>query len=139
MVKIADWTDRISSIVFTRIKTQFSQKIKDKYSMTDKNFSTKIANESNATFPFISVRMLPSAEKGNDNEGIEINAGLFAFQVDVTDNKSQSRAKDVMSEVKRIMKSMQFISYEIPNFDNSQDVNRMTARFRRSIGKSDVI
>lgn len=107
--------------------------------MTDKNFSTKIANESNATFPFISVRMLPSAEKGNDNEGIEINAGLFSFQVDVTDNKSQSRAKDVMSEVKRIMKSMRFISYEIPNFDNSQDVNRMTARFRRSIGKSDVI
>lgn len=139
MVKIADWTDRVPSIVFTRIKTEFSQKIKDKYSMTDKNFSTKIANESNATFPFISVRMLPSAEKGNDNEGIEINAGLFAFQIDVTDNKSQSRAKDVMSEVKRIMKSMRFISYEIPNFDNSQDVNRMTARFRRSIGKSDVI
>lgn len=136
---MADWTDRISSIVFTRIKTEFSQKIKDKYSMTDKNFSTKIANESNATFPFISVRMLPSAEKGNDNEGIEINAGLFAFQIDVTDNKSQSRAKDVMSEVKRIMKSMRFISYEIPNFDDSQDVNRMTARFRRTIGMSDVI
>ena len=134
-----DWVDTIPSVVFTRIKTEFSQKIKDKYGMTNENFSTKIANESTAKFPFVSIRMLPSTEKGNDNEGIEINAGLFAFQVDVTDNKSQSRAKDVMSEVKRIMKSMQFISYEIPNFDNSQDVNRMTARFRRSIGKSDVI
>lgn len=134
-----DWVDTIPSVVFTRIKTEFSQRIKDKYGMTNENFSTKIANESTAKFPFVSIRMLPSTEKGNDNEGIEINAGLFAFQVDVTDNKSQSRAKDVMSEVKRIMKSMQFISYEIPNFDNSQDVNRMTARFRRSIGKSDVI
>lgn len=134
-----DWVDTIPSVVFTRIKTEFSQKIKDKYGMTNENFSTKIANESTAKFPFVSIRMLPSSEKGNDNEGIEINAGLFAFQVDVTDNKSQSRAKDVMSEVKRIMKSMQFISYEMPNFDNSQDVNRMTARFRRSIGKSDVI
>ena len=134
-----DWVDTIPSVVFTRIKTEFSQKIKDKYGMTNENFSTKMANESTAKFPFVSIRMLPSAEKGNDNEGIEINAGLFAFQIDVTDNKSQSRAKDVMSEVKRIMKSMQFISYEIPNFDNSQDVNRMTARFRRSIGKSDVI
>lgn len=139
MVKIADWTDRIPSIVFTRIKTEFSQKIKDKYGMTNENFSTKMANESTAKFPFVSIRMLPSTEKGNDNEGIEINAGLFAFQIDVTDNKSQSRAKDVMSEVKRIMKSMRFVSYEIPNFDNSQDVNRVTARFRRSIGKDDVI
>lgn len=136
---MADWTDKISSIIFTRIKTEFSQKIKDKYGMTNENFSTKMANDSTAKFPFVSIRMLPSSEKGNDNEGIEINAGLFAFQIDVTDNKSQSRAKDVMSEVKRIMKSMRFVSYEIPNFDNSQDVNRVTARFRRSIGKDDVI
>ena len=112
---MADWTDRISSVVFTRIKNEFSSSLKTKYKMTSSNFSTVGSSDTPAVFPFVYIQLLPSAEQGQDIEGNTINAGLFTFQIEVTDNQTQARAKDVMSEVKRIMKSMRFTVQPTPN------------------------
>ena len=67
---------------------------------TDRNFSTVGSSDTQAVFPFVYVQLLPSAEAGQDIEGNTINAGLFTFQIEVTDNQSQARAKDVMSEAR---------------------------------------
>lgn len=136
---MADWTDRISSVVFTRIKNEFSSELKTKYKMTDSNFSTVGSSDTQAVFPFVYVQLFPSAEAGQDLEGDTINAGLFTFQIEVTDNQSQTRAKDVMSEVKRIMKSMRFTVQPTPDIKDTKDTHRAIMRCNRIIGSCDIL
>ena len=136
---MADWTDRISSVVFTRIKNEFSSSLKEKYKMTSSNFSTVGSSDTPAVFPFVYVQLLPSAEQGQDIEGNTINAGLFTFQIEVTDNQTQARAKDVMSEVKRIMKSMRFTVQPTPDIQDTKDTHRAIMRCNRRIGSDDIL
>ena len=136
---MADWTDRISSMVFTRIKNEFSSSLKTKYKMTNSNFSTVGSSDTPAVFPFVYIQLLPSTEQGKDIDGNEINAGLFTFQIEVTDNQSQTRAKDVMSEVKRIMKSMRFTVQPTPTLEDTKDTHRAIMRCNRIIGSDDIL
>ena len=136
---MADWTDRISSVVFTRIKNEFSSTLKSKYKMTSSNFSTVGSSDTPAVFPFVYIQLLPSVETGQDIEGNTINAGLFTFQIEVTDNQTQARAKDVMSEVKRIMKSMRFTVQPTPDIQDTKDTHRAIMRCNRRIGSSDIL
>ena len=78
-------------------------------------------------------------EVGADLEGREINAGTFTFQIDVYDNRSQNRAKEVMSEVVRIMKGMRFFINSMPEFSSSNGIHRCTMRARRVIGSGDIL
>ncbi|MBS7299132.1 MAG: hypothetical protein KIG65_08665 [Eubacteriales bacterium] len=136
---MADWTDRISSVVFTRIKNEFSNSLKTKYKMTSSNFSTVGSSDTPAVFPFVYIQLLPSAEQGQDIEGNTINAGLFTFQIEVTDNQTQARAKDVMSEVKRIMKSMRFTVQCTPTLEDTKDTHRAIIRCNQIIGSCDIL
>ena len=136
---MADWTDGISSVVFSRIKNEFSSTIKKNYKMKDENFSTVGSSDTPAVFPFVYVQLLPSAETGQDLEGATINAGLFTFQIEVTDNQTQARAKEVMSEVKRIMKSMRFTVQCTPTLEDTKDTHRAIMRCNRIIGSCDIL
>ncbi len=136
---MADWTDRISSVVFTRIKNEFSSTLKTKYKMTSSNFSTVGSSDTPAVFPFVYIQLLPSTEQGQDIEGNTINAGLFTFQIEVTDNQTQARAKDVMSEVKQIMKSMRFTVQCTPILEDTKDTHRAIMRCNRRIGSDDIL
>ena len=136
---MADWTDRISSVVFTRIKNEFSGSLKTKYKITSSNFSTVGSSDTPAVFPFVYIQLLQSAEAGQDIEGKTINAGLFTFQIEVTDNQSQTRAKDVMSEVKRIMKSMRFTVQPTPTLEDTKDTHRAIMRCNRRICSNDIL
>lgn len=136
----ADWISRIPLVVNTRIKSEFSEVIKNKYNMTNvDNFSTKDSSATPPVFPFIYINILPGAEVGQDLEGTEINGGIFAFQIVVYDNISESRAREVMSEVIRIMKSMHFLCNQFPVPSTSSGVHRSTARFKRTIGANDIL
>lgn len=135
----SDWIMRIPSMVFTRIKSQFSEKIKTKLKMTDSNFSTTDSQNKKAVFPFVYINLLPASETGQDLEGSAINGGIFTFQIDVYDNQTQARAREVMKEVVRIMKLLLFSCNQMPSFDDTDDVKRMTARFQRSIDWNDIL
>ena len=136
---MADWTDMISSNVFTRIKNEFSSSLKTKYKITSSNFSTVGSSDTPAVFPFVYIQLLPSAEAGQDLEGATINAGLFTFQIEVTDNQKQNNAKEIMSEVKRIMKSMRFTVQNTPTLEDTKDTHRAIMRCNRRIGSSDIL
>ena len=136
---MADWTDRISSVVFSRIKNEFSRTLKENYKMKDENFSTVGSSDTPAVFPFVYVQLKGSPARGKDLEGGKINAGLFTFQIEVTDNQSQARAKDVMSEVKRIMKSMRFTVQPTPDIQDTKDTHRAIMRCNRIIGSCDIL
>lgn len=135
---MSDWIMLLPSVVFTRIKEEFSETIKTAYGMTGSNFSTTDSSNKKAIFPFVYVHLLPAIEQGQTLDGETVNAGLFTFQIDVYDNQSQNRARQVMSEVVRIMKSMRFDIVSMPEFQ-SGDTHRCTARFRRIIGSGDTL
>ena len=134
------WVMIIPSIIFTKIKTEFSSKLKEKYNMTDKNFSTVGSSDTPPVFPFVYIQSIEPIETGMDLEATNIKGGIFSFQIDVTDNQSQYRAKEVMTEVLRIMKKMGFQCKPMPSFvDSVKDVKRMVARFQRAIDENDII
>ena len=136
---MSEWVMLIPLKVFTKIKQEFSQTIKDAYSMADANFSMSDENKK-AVFPFVFVNALPASERGQDLEGKTINGGLFSFQIDVYSNKTQTEARKVMTEIMRIMKEMGFESTSMPSYEKTSDNTvRMIARFSRVIGAGDKI
>lgn len=145
---MAIWTFSIPDIVFSRVMNDFSEELKTRYKMqkikvngvtTWKNFSTSQVSETPPIFPYTTIIELPGAERGQDLEGSAINGGLFTFQVDVFDNQNESRAKNCMAEVVRIMKTMRFQVNAMPSFDSKPQEYRMTARFSRVIGAGDSL
>lgn len=134
---MSDWYIMIPLMVFTKLKQNFSQTIKDTYDMTDKNFSTVGSSSTPAVFPFVYVQTLPATEQGIDLQGTSVNGALFSFQVDVYSNKTQNEARNVMKEITRIMKTMGFEIVSMPSFESTKDAHRMSARFRRIIGANE--
>ena len=131
------WYMMIPLMVFTKLKQNFSQTIKDKYNMKDTNFSTAGSSDTPAVFPFVSFKTLPATEQGRDLQGTSVNGALFTFQIEVYSNKTQNDARNVMSEIARIMKTMGFEIISIPSFEDTKDVHRMIASFRRPFGEGD--
>lgn len=129
--------DSLESQIFSRIKANFSDRIKKKY--PDLNFTTSDKAPTKAKFPTVYIHLIGSLEIGQDLEGNTVNAVNATFQVDVTDNQSQSRAKEVADEVLRQMKKMRFSAKVMPNFDNTGDTFRSTARYNRVIGSGDIL
>lgn len=103
-----EWVSNLSSKVFTRIKNEFSEKLKTKYKMTASNFSTVGSSNTPAVFPFVFVEKLESPEIGNDLDGVDTIGLRYAVRIHVSDNKSQNSAETVIYEIRRIMKSMRF-------------------------------
>ena len=136
---MSDWYIMIPLMVFTKLKQNFSQKIKDTYKMADSNFSTVGSSDTPAVFPFVYFNALSATEQGRDLQGTSVNGALFSFQIDVYSNKTQTEARNVMKEITRIMKTMGFEINSMPSFEDTKDVHRMTARFRRMFGANDKL
>ena len=134
---MSDWYIAFPLKVFSRLKEDFSQTIKNTYKMTDSNFSTVGSSDKPAVFPFVYFNALPAVEQGRDLQGTSVNGALFTFQIDVYSNKTQNEARNVMKEITRVMKTMGFEINSMPSFDSTQDVHRMTARFRKMFGSDD--
>ena len=126
--------------IFTILKNEFSAAIKAKYNMTSQNFTDVAITTTSPVFPKVFFQNLAGGEQGRTFDG-GINAVLFTFQIDVTDNNTlPTTTKEIMTEVMRIMIGLGFEVSAIPNFENNVDgVHRMTARFRRLIGANEPI
>lgn len=135
----AEWVMQLTPMVFTRIKNGISEKTKEKYKITNANFSSVEINKNSPMFPFIYVNSLNPIERGRDLEGISINGGLFTFQIEVTDNKSQDTVGKIMKEIVCTMKKMSFETVVMPQFEATKDSYRCIARFRRAIDENDIL
>lgn len=131
------WTSDIESMVFTRIKAKGNKALKSKY--PNIYFTTSDKAQTNPKFPTVYLHEVGSIEQGMDLENTEINAVLNTIQVDVFDNESQERVKEVMSNIVKTMKSMRYTVISLPEFQNTSSTYRQTARFRRMIGKQDLL
>ena len=126
----------VEESVFTKIKYNATELLKAKY--PDISFTTDDKLRKTASFPAVYVHLLSSPERGQDLEGISINAGYFTFQIEVVDNRSQKRAKEVMETILFIMKKMRF-EINFPEVQNTNDYYRCVARCSRIIGSGDVL
>ena len=132
------WTSDIPSIVFTRIKTNATERLKTKY--PDLFFSTAQSLSKDPQFPTVLVKRMQGREEGKTLEGTEVNAILSTFQIEVFDNVSERHAQEVADVVCEIMKSMRYEMIGEPFPDNSDDeVFRNIARYRRIVGGNDVL
>lgn len=134
-----DWVDMVQSIVFTRVKNNFSTVIKSKYKMTDANFTTVNGQTKQPDFPSVFIQLLPGTELAEDTENDNINAMSCTIQIEVNDNVSQSRTKEVVREIKRIMKTMHFSCKELPTFENNNNITTSISRYRRNLGENDFL
>ena len=126
----------IESIVFSRIKYSFSENIKKKY--PDLIFTTDEQVARRAKFPTVFIHMLPSAEIGQDLEGSSINGVDAVFQIQVSDNEN-SRGKEIITEIAKIMKKMRFSISQMPYSFINGDTYYYVFRARRTIGTGDTL
>lgn len=129
--------DSLESQIFSRIKANFSDRIKKKY--TDLNFTTSDKAPTKAKFPTVYVHFMESEEIGETLEGTEIGGVRGALQVDVSDNQNNNRTDEVAREVLRIMKSMGFKAKPMPFHNNNGNTYCTTARYRKPIGDDDIL
>lgn len=126
----------VEDIVFTKIKNSVFNRMKSKYPKL--NFTTDNRIRKDPEFPTVYVHLLGSPERGQDLEGKTINAGYFTFQIEVMDNQSQKRAKEVMESIIYVMKEMRF-NIDFPEIQNTNDYYRCIARCSRIIGSGDIL
>lgn len=130
----------LDSMIFTRIKYQFPASIKSKY--PELLFTTDDNRTKNTTnFPIVYFKSLGGMEnnRSKDLERTYINGVVATYQIEVSDNVTQERAKTVMDEVVKIMKGMMFDVTTMPLPSDYNGVYRYVARFRRAIDDNDVL
>lgn len=127
----------LESIIFSRLKAQFSQKIKAKYPNLD--FTTQEASKGTPKFPNVYVYLMPGMETGLTLERTVFEEGKFTFQIKVTNNSGQTAVQEITNEILRLMKRMSFEIVETPVYENDADTQWSVSRFRRTIGRNDVL
>lgn len=123
--------------VFSRIKNKYPDALKIKYPNTSFTTSDRVAKD--PKFPTVYVHEMSGSELARDLDGTSINAIRSTIQIEVTDNESMARAREVMQNVVQTMKTMRYEVNTMPEFSNTPTVYRVVARFRRVIGSGDVL
>lgn len=127
----------LESIIFSRLKGLFSQKIKSKY--PNLTFTTQEESKSTPKFPNVYVYLMPGAETGLTLERTVFEEGLFTFQIRVTNNSGQTAVQEITNEIIRLMKRMSFEIVATPVYENDADTQWSVSRFRRTIGRNDIL
>lgn len=127
----------IQTRVFSRIKNQYPAALITKYPETYFTTSDRVSQK--PKFPTVYVHEMSSSELGRDLDGTTINAVRTTIQIEITDNVSMSNAKEVMNYVVIVMKAMRYELVTMPEFNNTPEIYRVVARFRRVIGSGDVL
>lgn len=127
----------LESIIFSRLKAQFSQKIKEKYK--DLTFTTQEKSKTKPKFPNVYVYLMPGSEIGQTLEGDTFAGGTFTFQIRVTNNTGQTAVQEITNEIVKIMKKMRFSIVATPVYENDADTQWSVMRFRRPICDGDIL
>lgn len=132
------WSDDIPTQVLSRLKYDSKMlELQKKY--TDFTITTSVVSSTNPKFPTLLLQQLESPEVGQDLDNTTLNGINAGFQIDVIDNqKTRTRVKEIMGEVKRIMKAMRFNLRDAPDMDTN-DEKRSILRATRYIAENDVL
>lgn len=124
-------------IIFSRLKGLFSQKIKSKYK--NLTFTTQEQSKGAPKFPNVYVYLMQGTETGLTLERTVFEEGLFTFQIRVTNNTGQTAVQEITNEIIRLMKRMSFEIVGTLVYENDSDTQWSVMRFRRTIGRNDIL
>lgn len=127
----------LESIIFSRLKDQFSEKIKGNHPKL--NFTTQEKRKGDPKFPNVYVYLMPGTEIGQTLEGDTFAGGTFTFQIKVTNNSGQTAVQEITNEIIRLMKKMRFSIVATPVYENDADTQWSVMRFRRPICNGDIL
>jgi len=131
--------DIINSMIFSKVKNHVLDEVGTKYKMTASSFSSVGAEPTSARFPFVYIALIAGSETSSDLERTRLNGGSYTYQINVYDNVSQARAKDVMDSAARAMKKMAFTTASLPIFATNESTYVQISRFQRFIDEGDEI
>lgn len=132
------WATEIDTTVLSRLRSRGYADLKNKY--PNINFTDDDRAPIDPKFPTVFYINISSAERGQTLDGKSMNALLHSVQIEVSDNsQTNATVKAVMSKICDYMKDMRYEVVNMPFFQNTDNVRRMVARFRRTIGANDVI
>ena len=132
------WATEIDTTVLSRLRSRGYADLKKKY--PNINFTDDDRAPIDPKFPTVFYINISSAERGQTLDGKTVNALLHSVQIEVSDNsQTNATVKAVMSKICDYMKDMRYEVVNMPFFQNTDNVRRMVARFRRTIGANDVI
>lgn len=134
---MTEWVEDLESTIFTIIKSNFPQRLKNKYPKIE--FTNKEQTDKKANFPTVLVTVLPMVERGQDLKGDSINAVLLTVQIDVSTNTTKKEAQEIAYAVISILKTKYFNVIALPNATIDGDICRSVSRARRIIGSGDTI
>lgn len=137
---MASWIPDVESKLFTLIKHKGEKELKEKY--PNIYYTTDNESSTQTHYPTVYIHFLPNDERGQDLDGISINAFLCSLQLEVTVSKSQGQAvaKKVMWNAIESLKELGFNVFQMPEFiETGNDTKRMIARARRLFGSGDEI
>lgn len=123
--------------IFSRIEGEFSSKLKKKYPSL--KFTLEEASDAPIKFPNVYIYLMPGIETGLTLERTVFEQGLFTFQVRVTNNSGAEAVREITGEIMRIMKKLSFAVVATPVYENDTDTQWSIARYRRTIGRNDVL
>lgn len=131
------WAYDLDKIIYSIVSARAKEQLVAKYPtlfVTDEEETS-----SNPQFPTVYIHSLSSVEEGADLDGQTINAVRATVQVKVSTNKDSSDAREVMSAIADIFKTMRFKAIAMPEIKTSGGIYRSDARFRRIIGANDTL
>ena len=132
------WATEIDTTVLSRLRSRGYADLRKNY--PNINFTDDDRAPIDPKFPTVFYINISSAERGQTLDGKSMNALLHSVQIEVSDNsQTNSTVKAVMSKICGYMKDMRYEVVNMPFFQNTDNVRRMVARFRRVIGANDVI
>lgn len=133
---VFDFENRIYTIVKTR-----TMKALTKYK--DLNFTQDpTPDDTKPHFPTVYIHFLPSTERGETLDGLEINAFNSTVQVEVTSSKTQGQtvARQVMWEVIEQFKALRYTLFYTPEvIATTNDTNVCVCRLRRIVAQCDTV
>jgi hypothetical protein len=132
------WATEIDTTVLSRLRSRGYADLRKNY--PNINFTDDDRAPIDPKFPTVFYINISSAERGQTLDGKTVNALLHSVQIEVSDNsQTNATVKAVMSKICDYMKDMRYEVVNMPFFQNTDNVRRMVARFRRTIGANDVI
>ena len=132
------WATEIDTTVLSRLRSRGYADLRENY--PNINFTDDDRAPIDPKFPTVFYINISSAERGQALDGKTVNALLHSVQIEVSDNsQTNATVKAVMSKICDYMKDMRYEVVNMPFFQNTDNVRRMVARFRRTIGANDVI
>ena len=131
------WAYDLGKQVSSLIKANLESRLAILY--PDLNITNKSRSTGTPQFPTIYIHELPGAEIGQDLEANTINGVMISFQAEVTTNEDEAEVRKIMGIVADEFKRMHFNAYSLLQIDDSEDVIRGIARFRRNKGNMEPV